>query len=56
MIEALCYLAGVTLLAYIVRKFNSADTSDDPMKNNHKFADFLEDNEGSDDGGDGDSD
>lgn len=43
MIEAFCYLAGVTLSTYIVRKFNSAHTSDNPVKNNHKFADFLED-------------
>ncbi|MFB9759114.1 hypothetical protein [Ectobacillus funiculus] len=55
MIEALCYLAGITLLAYIVRKFNSTDPSDDPMKSNNKLADFLEDGD-FDDGGDGDSD
>ncbi|WP_028402442.1 hypothetical protein [Ectobacillus panaciterrae] len=59
MITALCYLAGIGLLAYIVRKTNSdpIDPSDYPMKSDNKLTGFTEDAGDSDgDEGDGDSD
>jgi len=39
MIKVLCYLLGISLLAYIARKTNpnSIDSSDHPMKSDSKF-------------------
>ncbi|WP_028401672.1 hypothetical protein [Ectobacillus panaciterrae] len=59
MITALCYLAGIGLLAYIVRKTNSdpIDHSDYPMKSDNKLIFDGDDGDGDNgDGGDGLSD
>ncbi|WP_155891071.1 hypothetical protein [Ectobacillus panaciterrae] len=58
MITALCYLAGIGFLAYIVRKTNSdpIDHSDYPMKSDNKLIGFDGDDGDDGDGGDGLSD